>query len=143
MKDTVIIDNKEYKISCKGATAFAFRQEFQKDLFLELDEAQRRVLNAAKEVNGKFNNDEFVMLVVKGVTPELLEKLAYACIKGQKELDEESFIPYEQFIMHIEDYDSFLGVCVAIYNYLTLNIKSTVKPIEGEEKSKKKQRRPS
>lgn len=142
MIGTITIDGKEYEASYKGITARVYREQFHSDLIVDLMEAQQKMLEAIQEEAKKgteFTDEKFIMLTVKTIGEELLTQFLFASIQGELKLKGKRGLNYRSFVDNVEDYDTFIGACVGVYQILSYAGQSTEKEKEQETETKKKE----
>lgn len=140
METILRLEDKEYKAVYKGITPRIYREYFGRDLMLDISNIQQKFNDRVKS-NVKENKTEDAYFVLLDVGGSLFyERLVWTCIKAAKELDKEKFIPFNDFMDTIDDYDTYIAVGFILLEQIIFANKPTVEDenTEKEEDSSKK-----
>lgn len=140
METILRLEDKEYKAVYKGITPRIYREYFGRDLMLDMSNIQKK-FNERVASNVKENKSEDAYFVLLDVGGSLFyERLVWTCIKAAKELDKEKFIPFNDFMDTIDDYETYLATGFYLLEWITFGTKPTVEDenTEKEEDSSKK-----
>ncbi len=143
METTLVIDNKEYKAVYSGKTARLYRENFNSDLMIDIQEAQLRYQDALRyhvQEGIELNEAEMSVIVIKNIGEDLLCKMTWASIQagGNKGMK-----AYTTFIDKVEDYNGFIEQAMDWFGFVVNGGQPIVQPDEdikeeAEEESSKK-----
>ncbi len=141
METVLRLDDKEYKAVYKGITPRIYRENFGRDLMLDINKLQTKFNErVTKDIEQNIKEDAYSILLEEGGSL-FFERLVWSCIKAAKTLDKEKFDDFNTFMDNIQDYDMYIGVGFYLLELITFGTKPTVET-EGEQvvedKGKKK-----
>ncbi len=141
METVLRLDDKEYKAVYKGITPRIYRENFGRDLMLDINKLQTKFNErVTKDIEQNIKEDAYSILLEEGGSL-FFERLVWSCIKAAKTLDKEKFDDFNTFMDNIQDYDMYIGVGFYLLELITFGTKPTVEA-EGEQvvedKGKKK-----
>lgn len=137
MEKHVKIDNKEYKLIYKGATARLYRDTFSEDCLTKLQETQWAIDLSMSEIQKEATEaDEYTqaLMLTKAIDNAFIERLLWASIKvGKKNKKVPS---YENFVDNIENYGDFINTGTSWLVEILKSMQPTVEVEEDEEQNK-------
>lgn len=138
---TLEIDGKEYVATYTGATARLYRNRFHEDLLKSINEKQKLFVVKLIEYSNagiELDESEVTAILIDTIGAEILEKITWAVIATTNKIKGLSYMDYEQFMDRIDDYPSFIGVCVYVYEMIAYANQPTVEYVDKEKNDKKK-----
>lgn len=145
MNKTVIIDGKEYNAVYKGITARLYRENFQSDLFVDLNNVANGFQDNLKDLlkNSQSidpNSVELSMMIIEQGGSYFMEKIAWCAIYSGYALNKESFMSFQSFIDNVDDYASLMSAGISVYELMIYG-NTTIEEPEKEkgDESKKKE----
>lgn len=142
METTIKIEGKEHGVLYKGITARIYRETFNRDLLIDIQQAQINFDAGIKKAVDEDRGDENAyFILLKEVKSEFFEKLLWSCIKAydvKNNLVTESF---NEMVDNVEDYEAFVLTGVILFEKIVYSNKATVEDEtekKDEENKKKK-----
>lgn len=144
MKFELPFENGPVKAGYTGKTARLYREQFGKDIMIDLSDAASKAmgmyLTGQKMGTLDFDNAaQMTEATVKAIGGKTLEQFVWAAIASCND----DTAPYDRWIDEIEDYPTLLTVGYICYGYM-IGVVPTVEPETDEEpdetKTKKKSR---
>ena len=137
MEKHVKIDNKEYKLIYKGATARLYRDTFSEDCLTKLQEMQWAIDLSMSEIKKEASDaDEYTqaLMLTKAIDNAFIERLLWASIKvGKKNKKVPS---YEEFVDNVENYGELINIGTSWLVEILKSMQPTVEVEEDEEENK-------
>ena len=119
MEQTLSIDDKKYNLLYKGKTASIYRDCFNRDLLVDIQEVQIKF--------GEGNPDRdpyFVLLQANGSL--FFERLVWSCIKTYDTYHGKETKSFQDFVDEIENYETYVMSGVIILEQIINANKATV-----------------
>lgn len=142
METTVKIEGKERGILYKGITARIYRETFNRDLLIDIQQAQMNFDEGIKKAVDEDRGDENAyFILLKEVGSEFFERLLWACIKAYDVKNNLVTEPFNVMIDNVDDYESFVLIGVILFEKIVYSNKATVEDEtekKDEENKKKK-----
>lgn len=133
------IDGKEIVCTYTGATARIYRNKFHSDLLLDLNRTQAEFIKRLSEFASaemELKDIEVTALLIETIGTEMLEKITWCTVATTNKLKKGNYVDYDRFIDSIEDYPSFIGWAVGVYELLVYGNETIVEPDKDETKKK-------
>ena len=142
METTVKIEGKEHGVLYKGITARIYRETFNRDLLIDIQQAQMNFDEGIKKAVDEDRGDENAyFILLKGVGSEFFERLLWACIKAYDVKNNLVTEPFNVMVDNVDDYESFVLIGVILFEKIVYSNKATVEDEtekKDEENKKKK-----
>ena len=133
MEQTLTIDGKKYNLLYKGKTASIYRDYFNRDLLVDIQEVQIKFGEAIEKNVREGNPDRdpyFTLLQANGSL--FFERLVWACIKTYDTYHGKETKAFQDFVDDIEDYQTYVMSGVVILEQIINANKATVKDESDE-----------
>ena len=142
METTVKIEGKEHCVLYKGITARIYRETFNRDLLIDIQQAQMNFDEGIKKAVDEDRGDENAyFILLKEVGSEFFERLLWACIKAYDVKNNLVTEPFNVMVDNVDDYESFVLIGVILFEKIVYSNKTTVEDEtekKDEENKKKK-----
>lgn len=142
METTVKIEGKEHGVLYKGITARIYRETFNRDLLIDIQQAQMNFDEGIKKAVDEDRGDENAyFILLKEVGSEFFERLLWACIKAYDVKHNLVTEPFNVMVDNVDDYESFVLIGVILFEKIVYSNKATVEDEtekKDEENKKKK-----
>lgn len=135
MRFEITLDGKTYPAAYIGKTARLYREQFGKDLMMDVADATAKFLKEytfiAKEgVFDVSDNDVFLNICVKAAGPETLERMLWVSICSAND----GVPSFQRWLDEIEDYRTAIAQAAIVFQMMAGNV-PTVETEEKEEES--------
>ena len=137
METTVKIEGKEHGVLYKGITARIYRETFNRDLLIDIQQAQMNFDEGIKKAVDEDRGDENAYFIGS----EFFERLLWACIKAYDVKNNLVTEPFNVMVDNVDDYESFVLIGVILFEKIVYSNKATVEDEtekKDEENKKKK-----
>lgn len=142
METTVKIEGKEHGVLYKGITARIYRETFNRDLLIDIQQAQMNFDEGIKKAVDEDRGDENAyFILLKEVGSEFFERLLWACIKAYDVKNSLVTETFNVMVDNVDDYESFVLIGVILFEKIVYSNKATVEDEtekKDEENKKKK-----
>ena len=142
METTVKIEGKEHGVLYKGITVRIYRETFNRDLLIDIQQAQMNFDEGIKKAVDEDRGDENAyFILLKEVGSEFFERLLWACIKAYDVKNNLVTEPFNVMVDNVDDYESFVLIGVILFEKIVYSNKATVEDEtekKDEENKKKK-----
>lgn len=131
MKFTVVVDNKRLNCSMTGKTARIYREQFKRDLLLDLTQGWAKVvlqyieLKEAVTDQRALNDGAMLQTIIQAITPEVLEQMLWAALYCGGSVR----IGYTEWLDTVENYEE--TIMTGATAFLTMH--GSIQPTEQAE----------